>query len=245
MMIVGIDSSTDILALGIYDNDTIEGEININLGQGHNKRLLPYLDMILQETGYEFSDIEGFSLVTGPGSFTGLRISLSTIKAFNLAKDFKTIGVSSLELLVSAYIDQPGFWLPVFDARSSRVYTALFAGGNRLPDKNSRLLSDRAEPLEELPGLLSGQLNPGDKLTIVGPGVKIYQEELQKQLSRTNLQINIATSSPVLPAGGRLAWLGSQLWAAGREDDIRDLSPRYLKKSQAELDYSKEEGEQE
>lgn len=243
-MIVGIDSSTDILALGIYNGEEIAGEINIRLGQGHNRRLLPYLDMLLNETDYDFEDIEGFSVVIGPGSFTGLRISLSTIKAFSLVANFKTVGISSLELLVSAYINQPGYWLPVFDARSRRVYTALFAGNNSLPNKNSRIITDRAVAVQKLPDLLKEHLSRGEKLTIIGPGVKEYSCQLNELFAESTFDVKIEDGSAVLPAGGKLAWLGSRFLAAGRESKPRELSPRYLKKSQAEIDYNKREGEQ-
>ncbi len=243
MTIVGIDSSTDILALGIYDGEKIAGEINIRLGQGHNQRVLPYLDLLLNETNYKLQDINGFSVVIGPGSFTGLRISLSTVKAFNLINNFKTVGISSLELLVSAHINQPGYWLPVFDARSSRVYTALFAGNSDLPDENSRVLSDRAVSLQELPDLITDNINKEEKLTILGPGVKEYKQQLKDIFSRTTLEVKIIDGSAILPAGGKLAWLGSEFLAKGREINSRELSPRYLKKSQAEIDYSRKEEE--
>ncbi len=240
MKVAGIDTSTDILALGLYADDEIQGEINIRMRQNHNERLLPLLERLLRESQYHIKDLDGLAVVSGPGSFTGLRISLSTVKAFDLVHDFSVTEVSSLELLVADKIFQSGFWLPVFDARRERVYTALFAGGHTLPGDESRISSDRALSLKNLREYLMENISSDSEVTIIGPAVRSYKSYFKNFKKKMPLKVNLELACSALPAGGRLAWIGSEFLRKGRSVNSEKLLPRYLKESQAEINYQKE-----
>jgi len=237
MRALGIDTSTDMLGLGLVDEDGLLGEINIKLEQSHNQRLIPLLKILLRENDSRLADIDLISAVIGPGSFTGLRISLSTIKAFNLVYGFHNVAVSSLELLVAEKLKQPGYWLPVLDARRRRVYAALFAGENDLPDEKSRLIADQALALDNLPEIIEDSIPAGERLSIVGPAVDRYREEFADLARSISCQVTVEPSMTAQPSGGRAAWLGLELFQSGRENDIGEMTPAYLKPPQAEINY--------
>ncbi|SDL84904.1 tRNA threonylcarbamoyladenosine biosynthesis protein TsaB [Halarsenatibacter silvermanii] len=240
MNVAGIDTASDILGLGFCRDNKIMGEINIRLDQSHNQRLLPLFDVLMGEVGCRLSDLDGIAVVTGPGSFTGLRISLSTVKAFSISQDLSLLEVSSLELLIADRLNQPGFWLPAYDARGDRIYTAIFSGGKELTDKKARVLEDQAVALAELPELLKEELPEKFRLTITGPAVNRYIEQFREVKANLPGEIVLDKRYTARPAGGRLARLGVDFL----EKNMRivgpdELQPRYLKKPQAEIDHEK------
>ena len=243
MRVLGIDTSTDMLGIGLLEEGKLAGEINIELNQSHNQRLIPFVELLLGEKDCSLADIDLISVVKGPGSFTGLRIALSTVKGFNLAQNFHNVAVSSLELTAAGKICQPGYWLPVLDARRRRVYTALFAGEHDLPDEKSRILDDQALSLDELPEILENRIPSRQRLSVVGPAADIYRDEF-KELGRSlSCGVTVEPAMTARPAGGRTAWLGHELFQSGREHDIRELTPAYLKPPQAEINYQREKND--
>lgn len=127
MKVLAIDTST--LLGGVAVVDDLEGmviEVRLNVKSTHSERLMTTIDYALTQSGYTISDMDFFAAAIGPGSFTGLRIGLSTIKGFLYATGKPVVSVPTLETLARNF---PFCRYPVctmLDARKQEVYAALF-----------------------------------------------------------------------------------------------------------------------
>lgn len=233
MLTLGIDTSTEICALGLADEVGILGEINFRLINRHGEELHSNLDFLLSSTGKKISDLEGLCIGTGPGSFTGLRIGLTAARTLAQVRELPIVGVSSLDLL--AYnLSSTGAWLvPVIDARRQRVYTALYRGWDQ-DIAGQRIDAARAVGLEELLAELQ-TLDPEGVFYFAGNGVNSYQS----LLADSALNIKLASADKNIIRGGVVAALGQYYLAQGRRDNYLELAPDYLKKPQAEINWQK------
>ncbi|MFW6381025.1 MAG: tRNA (adenosine(37)-N6)-threonylcarbamoyltransferase complex dimerization subunit type 1 TsaB, partial [Bacillota bacterium] len=177
MKILGIDTSTEICALGLLVEGEMLAEINLKLDRRHSERLMPNLVHLFQESGLEIKEIEGMAVTIGPGSFTGLRIGLSTVKAMAQYLQVPVRGVSTLEVLAQGCTGCQGLLVPVLDARRQRVYTALFRSKHSRPQMSSlrRIWKDQALPVSELIGQLE-RLDDSRTIYVTGNGIASYGE---------------------------------------------------------------------
>ncbi|MGB4177159.1 MAG: tRNA (adenosine(37)-N6)-threonylcarbamoyltransferase complex dimerization subunit type 1 TsaB [Halanaerobiales bacterium] len=233
MLTLGIDTSTEICALGLADEVGILGEINFRLINRHGEELHSNLDFLLSSTGKKISDLEGLCIGTGPGSFTGLRIGLTAARTLAQVRELPIVGVSSLDLL--AYnLSSTGAWLvPVIDARRQRVYTARYRGWDQ-DIAGQRIDAARAVGLEELLAELQ-ILDPEGVFYFAGNGVNSYQS----LLADSALNIKLASADKNIIRGGVVAALGQYYLAQGRRDNYLEITPDYLKKPQAEINWQK------
>ncbi len=225
MIVLGLDSSTDIAAIGLIKGDRLLGEMNINLYQKHSERLLPCIKYLMQECGVQKKDLQGLAVTVGPGSFTGLRIGLTTIKTMAQFLKLPVVGLSTLEVIAcNIYRNKP--WLvPVLDARHQRVYTALFKGGSINMQKN-RKWNDQTFSVEKLLVELDN-LDPEAVYYLVGNGVNVYQDIFKK----SNLKLVLPSIKENQPSGAIVAQLGGYYLQKGIKHDYKKLLPRYLKKA--------------
>lgn len=233
MLILGIDTSSDICSVGLSEKENFLGEVNIKLKRRHSERLLPIIDKLFKETGLQINDIEGIVITDGPGSFTGLRIGLSTVQAFKQALDVPVYSVSSLEYMaysLKKYYDHK-LLIPTIDARNKRVYTALFESieTNKFV---KRIKKDQALEVKDLIGILN---NYKKEKIIFGSGLDNYYHEFKDiSIENTVLLDNIKNYS-----GAKLATLGFKYISEGKQTDFVDLIPKYLKKPQAKINLEK------
>lgn len=241
MLILGIDSSTEIAAIALLDNKNIIGEINLALYRKHSERLLPNIAHLFQESNYTINDIDGIAVTIGPGSFTGLRIALSTVKGFAQALQIPVVGLSTLEVLAYNYKEVEGLLVPIIDARRERVYTALY--DNYLKEdnfSNKKIWNDTTMSLEELTAELKLINSINDKTVYFsGNGVDKYRNLIN------NMDLNTRFACPSFnkPRGAVVAEIGKNYFEAGISHNIAELTPNYLKKPQAEINFEKIESE--
>lgn len=233
MLVLGIDTSTDICSVGLSQKQDFLGEINIKLKRRHSERLLPIIKRLLDETGVDIQNLDGLAVTDGPGSFTGLRIGLSTVQAFKRALNIPAYSISSLEYMAYAisqhYKDH--ILIPTIDARNQRVYTSIFA--NTAQDEFlERKTEDKALNIKELIELLGDYDKPK---IIFGSGVDNYLDIFKEaQLDNTTLIFKVRNFG-----GFNLAVLGYKYLVKGKDTDYTDLVPKYLKKPQARINWEK------
>ncbi len=246
MKILGISSASKQLSLGIRSEARMVIDYNIHLGHRHNERLIPALRDRLKESGLKLGDLDGIAVDVGPGSFTGLRISLATVKSFALVNSLEVAAVSSLELTAAPYLAADCCLLPVLDAGHRRVYTAIFQGGCSLLPPEARLAEDQALALEDLPEMLAESRANTTRLLVVGPAVSTYYQKLKKVLKGwmktdcTGCQIDLLADYQTQGLGGRLAELGEKYCRKGLVTPPEELEPKYLKKPQAVINRESE-----
>lgn len=135
MKILAIDTASKICSVAILENDDIIDEVNLDNGQTHSENLMPMVAKILEKNHVTLADFELLSCCIGPGSFTGIRIGVASVKAMAEVAKLPVIGVNSLETL--AKLDtSPKLKISLIDARNHQVYCGIF--------------DNKCEPLQEL-----------------------------------------------------------------------------------------------
>ena len=154
MLTLAIDTSTDNLGLALMESGQLRGEYNLSLKRQHSEKLLPLIEQIFELLGIQPRELNGVAVATGPGSFTGLRIGITTAKLLGRIFSIPVKGISTLEIM-AAGIAEP-YLLPLIDARRKRVYCSFY---QNLRTANDNFLKEIYQPtaisIAELPELLS------------------------------------------------------------------------------------------
>ncbi|MDY0410483.1 tRNA (adenosine(37)-N6)-threonylcarbamoyltransferase complex dimerization subunit type 1 TsaB [Virgibacillus soli] len=131
MYTLAIDTSNQVLGVAITKENVLVGEIVTNIAKNHSVRLMPAIDQLMKELQIKPSDLEKIVVAKGPGSYTGVRIGLTTAKTLAWALNIPIVGVSSLEVLAYQGKLSKVLICPFFDARRGLVYTGLYKWQNR------------------------------------------------------------------------------------------------------------------
>lgn len=229
MKILVLDSSAKSAACAIVTEDgKILAESFTNNGYTHSKTLMPMIDAMLQVVGMTAKDIDLYGVCNGPGSFTGIRIGVATVKGMAFVESKPCVGVSSL-LAGACNADYfQGIICPVMDARCQQVYNALFDNSQL---EMERLCPDRAIGIEELYSQLSAQKKP---VILVGDGA-----ELCYNMFNHDKNIALALEGHRFIRGSSVASAVLKQVNQGKLLTDEALMPVYLRPSQAEREYSK------
>ncbi len=228
MKILGIDTSTPCGSVGLIDDDRIIAEYLLNIPVTHSERLLCAIELVLKESRMTVGDLDGWAISLGPGSFTGLRIGVSTLKGLSFATQKPVAGVPTLDVLASQVSPTPCLICPILNARKKEVYTAFYRyEEGKFP---KRLSAYQAIAPEDLMKRID------EKTIFIGDGVEIYGEVLQKYLPSLAL-----FTSPLLnlPHGIMIARLGLQLLQKGEGLNLATFVPLYVRPSEAEVKWQK------
>jgi tRNA threonylcarbamoyladenosine biosynthesis protein TsaB len=166
MKILALDASGPTVSAALLEGDRLVALSYADCGLKHSVTLLPLTEELTRRAGWAVADLDLLAVTNGPGSFTGLRIAVSTVKGLALANGTLCAGVSSLEAMVWCRKDQDGMVCALMDARRGEYYTAAFRIGNGLP---CRLTEDRALPLDAIEAELAAYSEPVARIGI-GPG---------------------------------------------------------------------------
>lgn len=177
-VILGIETATDVCAAAVDVDGAIVCSASLDRPRKHAERLVPMMDDVLQVAGLTPGQIDAVAVSAGPGSYTGLRIGVSTAKGLALATGARFVAVSSLQAMALAAAADPGSAvLAAFTARRAEVYIASFViGPDGIPVAGiGPLAGSPAELLREL------SLDPSRSVTIVGDGGRIVAETLSRE----------------------------------------------------------------
>ncbi|HBG92027.1 MAG: tRNA (adenosine(37)-N6)-threonylcarbamoyltransferase complex dimerization subunit type 1 TsaB [Nitrospirae bacterium RIFOXYB2_FULL_43_5] len=239
MKILAIDTSTMLGGIAIMDESLLIAESRLNVKSTHSERLMTEIEHCLKQSGVKISDIDVFAVATGPGSFTGLRIGLSTVKGFSYATGKPIVSVPTLEALAWNF---PYSRYPVctmLDARKKEVYAALFRweGENLI-----RLLSETsAKPEEFIRDALrvthvADSTLRDDKFIFAGEGATLYRDKIIEAMGEKAI---FASPEKTVPSPANVAVLGLKKAKAGEFSEPVSLAPMYIRKSEAEVKWSK------
>jgi len=224
MNILALDTSSKTIGLAIMADGTVLYEIHLNLGRDHSSLLLPELDRALQSLGWDLEAIDLFAVTTGPGSFTGIRIGLSTMKGFALCHAKPLVGVSVLEALARNVLGEDMLICPVLSAPMGNIYTALYR--YQAESGFSCLLPDQ---IMNLPSLSDHILAPA---FFVGEGAMAKQDELMRLLPG---KARFASGSFHICRPSVVGQVGWELFQKTGGHNPLTLVPAYLRPSEAEL----------
>ena len=227
MLILALDSTAQVGSVALCQDETLIAEYTINTGNTHSETLLPMVESVLKIAGYTVDDVELFVCTAGPGSFTGVRIGASTIKGMAFGKGKPCVGVSTLEALALNGIVLDGILCPAMNARRQQVYNALFAcDGTSL----SRLCEDRALAITELGEELMREY-PDRPVYLMGDGAKLVYDALHETMGT---RLILLPERLIHQSGYNTAMAGLRLYREGVTASDAELSPVYLRPSQAE-----------
>lgn len=232
MKILAVDTATESCGVALSEGEQLIGEITNRRKQTHSRHVLGMIDALLRMCGMGAGDVDAYAVSAGPGSFTGLRIGISTVKGMVLASGKDMVGVSVPDVLAAQVFPGacPVCVLPVCvltDARKGEVYTARYRYESGMLKKigGEQVLA----PEEALSGIA------GDCL-FVGRGAELYRSRIEEKLGKharfAPPECNIIRASVL----ARLAW---QRLRKGERDNAAAFGPRYIRKSDAELGFGK------
>ena len=126
MKILVADTSSSVCAVGVFDNDKIITQNILDNGKTHSENFMPLIEKTLNQSEIKLNDIDCIGVVTGPGSFTGIRIGIASCKAMAEVKNIKMISVSSLESLAGNELGKSEIICSMVDARNNQVYCGIY-----------------------------------------------------------------------------------------------------------------------
>lgn len=229
MNVLAIDTSNQVLGVAVSKNDEIQAEYTVNIKRNHSIGLMPAIDHVMRETNLTPPDqLERIVVAKGPGSYTGVRIGLSTAKTMAWTLDIPIVAVSSLELLAHNARQQHGLISPFFDARRGLVYTGLYENSR---DRIFLKKEDQNINLEQWLDELKAYQKP---VVFLSQDIRIHQSLIVEKLKN-----DAVIPSPIdhLPRPGILALLGSQK----NPEAIHQLTPNYIRLVEAEANWLKEQ----
>lgn len=228
MKVLGIDTATMMGSIGLIDDEGAIAEYSLNIRATHSERLMPAIDRLLKDSGIMPKDIDGFAVSIGPGSFTGLRIGLATVKGFAMGCNKPVAAVSTLEALAFNLAYAEYLICPILDARRNEVYSALFKSDGKGGMK--RLVQDMAIDMQTF-------LREYDEdIIFLGDAVDIYRERILDILKD---RAHFAPKNRNMPSGVSVAELGLKKIRDGKAADPSGLAPFYIRRSEAEINLEK------
>jgi tRNA threonylcarbamoyladenosine biosynthesis protein TsaB len=219
LYVLGIDTSTMTGGVALLKEDQLIGESVLNIRTTHSERLLPALEQLLTAGELEVKQVDLLSIVTGPGSFTGLRIGVATAKGLSYALGIRAVGVTTLEAYGWQFKYFPGIVLALVDARRENVFWQAFRGGVALSGPAWGTLQDALKWSES-------SKRSQEPFLYVGDGAINYAEKIRPAYA---VQPNQGLLRP-----SAVAHLGYTRFLAGEEDDAFTLNPTYMRQTEAE-----------
>ena len=218
MKILSIDTASDLCTVAVLEDKNCIREIIVNDARNHSEKIMPVIQQSLAETNLSLKDIDLFVCDKGPGSFTGIRIGVGTVLAFQDSLNIPCVGISSLEAL--AYnVKQDGLICTLIDAKNNNVYLGLFKLEN---NEYTQICDLQFKTIDEAISILKEYILP---ITFVGDGAVTH-----KDLLKTNFENCLFTEKNELSSYS-LGIAGFEKYKKGIQTS---LMPLYLRKSQAE-----------
>ena len=167
MKILAVDTSSAICSVAILEDDKLIDKNELDDGKTHSENLMPLLDELLKRNSIDIKEIELIACTVGPGSFTGIRIGVATIKPIAEVLDIKVASVMSLEAL-ARNVENKEIIVSLIDARNNQVYAGIF--DEKYNKKEEYIADDINEVIKVL--------EKYEGITFVGNGAILHKELL-------------------------------------------------------------------
>lgn len=217
MKILSVDTSTAQLNVCMSDDGHMRAETSLYMGHTHTRSIMPAIDHVLALAGLDVSAVDGFAVTLGPGSFTGIRIGISTVKGLATAVGKPVAGVSSLDALAYQTAAFPHLICTLLDARKKEVYCCFYRWKGNSPCK---MTPDAVLPIS----LAMGHLD--EKCLFIGSGALLYQRDIAARMGANAV-------FPPSPAhaihASTVGHLGDLQFRLGNHSPAAEIFPRYLR----------------
>jgi tRNA threonylcarbamoyladenosine biosynthesis protein TsaB len=234
MKILSLECSATPASVAIIEDGKLIASSFVNVRLTHSQTLMPMVENTLKSAMLSITDIDGFSISNGPGSFTGVRIGISAVKGLAAPKNAPCVAVSTLRAMAQNFIDTNCYVCAVMDARCNQVYNALFEINDgvitRLCDDRALLCDELAEEIKTL------SQNAQKSIIIVGDGTDIFYPFVE---SLENVQKSSPQSRYQNAVG--VGFCSIEDFTKGETVTAKDLLPFYLRLPQAERELKAKE----
>jgi tRNA threonylcarbamoyladenosine biosynthesis protein TsaB len=224
MKALALETATLAGSIAIVDDiEGLIGEVKVSVKIAHAERLMPSIEWLLKASGISIKEIDVFAVSIGPGSFTGLRIGLSTVKGFAFATGKPVVPVHTLDAFARTmpFCSHPV--CPMLDARKNEVYAALYRWDN---DCCVKIMPESSIKPEDLLKDVNGPV------VFMGEGARIYKNVISDLLKAKAI---FAPLSHMFPSASTVAEIAIENIKQGVTVDPVSLTPLYIRKSEAEL----------
>jgi tRNA threonylcarbamoyladenosine biosynthesis protein TsaB len=227
MKVLSVETSTMLGGAAVFDETNgLVAEIKLNVKTTHSERLMSAIDSLLRQSDLALDAVDVFSVATGPGSFTGLRIGLSTVKGLSYAAGKPIVTVPTLDAFALNFSYSAHPVCLMLDARKSEVYAAVFTWQGQGFEKTFRERSIRPEELlNELQGTV----------LFAGEGVNLYRDLIRDTMGERAV---IASADKMVPSPANVAAIGLAKALKKEFTDPSAAVPLYIRKSEAEVKWS-------
>lgn len=219
MRLIAIETATTVGSISIIDDEKVISEFTLNVKATHSEKLMAAFDHLLSGSGLTINDMDGIAVSIGPGSFTGLRIGLSTAKGLSYASKKPLLAIPTLDALALNLPFSRYLVCPILDARKGEVYTALYRDSEKVTDDMAVKPASLIEMIKE-------------DTVFLGDGVSAYRNILKEQLRDLYHEAPLPLQ---LPKASNVAILALDRLRNNEADDPFALVPRYVRKSEAEI----------
>lgn len=226
MKVLAMDTSNKAMAVALAEDDSIVATKKINIKRNHSIQLMPAVEELIQEVNWQPSDLDRIAVAKGPGSYTGVRIAVTTAKSLAWALDCPVVTYSSLEAL--ALGQTSGYICPIFDARRENVYTGLYYS-----DETGELKSVKPDQHIALSSWLEELRAIEEPILFVGEDVVNFESQIKETLG---------SKAIYLPQADQLPNVELMAKQAENRDSVlvHELVPEYLKLTEAEENWMKD-----
>lgn len=223
MLILGTDTSSKAAVAAIMKDGEVICEYTLNINNTHSEKFLPLIEQMLSSVNLTYKDIDVFACGLGPGSFTGIRIGVATIKGLCGALKKKAVGVSSILALAYNAEGFDGIIVPTIYARADEVFCgAYYSDMTELLPPSVMTISELTEKLK------------GKKAMFSGDGATRFSEEIKA----CDKNFSVAPQNLSIMRGASICRASEKLIKNNEFTDYTQLCPVYLRQSQAEREYT-------
>jgi tRNA threonylcarbamoyladenosine biosynthesis protein TsaB len=228
MKMLTMDTSTLVMGVAVLEEGRVLGEVITNLKKNHSVRLMPTIDQLLKDLDLDISEMNAIAVTAGPGSYTGIRIGVTTAKTIAWARQIPVYSESSLTVLAMNGIHFSGMIVPLFDARRNRVYSGVFrADGDRLQE----VISQQVVPID---AWLSEIAVRDEPTLFLGDDVVRFKEVIMDHLGDKAV---FGQPAENIPRPSQLGWIAWNKWKQGILPESQNFSPNYLQLTEAEANW--------
>ncbi len=227
LKILAMDTATRSCSAAVIGGNGLLAERTGNVGVTHTTRLMPLIDSLLYDCELSVHNLDGLAVTIGPGSFTGLRIGLSTVKGLAMAASLPVAGVSCFDALAYQFLFVSGCLCTMIDARKGEVYMAEYlpVDGELRQSGAARAIAPEAAAREISAPCL-----------FVGNGASLYKEVIADAAGKW---ARFAPEEQSHVRAAAVGALGRRLLSAGQATPLPLLNPWYIRDSDAKINSGK------
>ena len=227
MRVLAIDTSSNVATVAVMEDELLLGEYILNHKKTHSQKIMTMIEQILSELELTVRDIDIFAAAIGPGSFTGLRIGVATVKALAHATGKTVVSVGTLEALAYNVPYAEHIIVPIMDARRDNVFTASYIWDEGFKEIGiDECLESCGEFLDTI---------------FVGDGVKVHREYIKEKLGDKAI---FPPANALNSRASSVAALALDKAKRGETQSYLEMKPYYIRKSQAERELEERENKE-